>query len=406
MSLTIFEMPGLKIKAEVTEGKVNLYPQGKLSPLGKIVTTPINEYFGGERPLKYTDDEIIISGWIPPLPSPAFTRLLKSEVISKMTGKRVPQQVSIAVTGRCPCDCIFCCAKGIETKPELTLDEIKSIIDQAIKMGSHLITFDGGEPLLREDIYDIISYASHTLATTVLFTNGLYLAKEVAYKLKKAGLDTLQVSIDSPYQEEHNQIRTVPGIFEKATQGVKYAVEAGLITSIFYVARPENSDFKTLYDLLDLGKRLGAHEISIYDILAIGRWLTYEAETLTDEDRARTIALHKEANLPGKEGPKIMAFSYLEGIQRFGCMGGRKWIHFTPAGDGIPCSYTPLSFGNIREYSLKDIWKNMQAHPEIKSDCRPCMVQDKDFRKKYIYPIPEGARLPYPIHKIKSACTV
>jgi MoaA/NifB/PqqE/SkfB family radical SAM enzyme len=323
-----------------------------------------------------------------------------------MTKKRIPQQVSIAVTGRCPCNCYFCCAKGIQIEPELSLKEIKRIIDQAIDMGSHLLTFDGGEPLLRKDLFEIISYASRKPVITVLFTNGLYLEKEVAFKLKEAGLYTLQISIDSPYEEEHDQIRTIPGIFQKATLGAKYAVEAGIITSIFYVARPENSDFKTLYDLLDLGKRLNIHEISIYDIMAIGNWLTHEAETLTDEDRKRTITLHKEVNSPNQKGPKIMAFSYLEGVERFGCMGGRKWIHFTPTGEGIPCSYTPLSFGNIREKSLKEIWKNMQSHPEIKIECRTCMVQDKEFRKNYIYSIPKDAKLPYPINKIKIPCPV
>jgi len=188
----------------------------------------------------------------------------------------------------------------------------------------------------------------------------------------------------------------VPGIFKKATEGIEYAVEAGLITGIYYVARPENTDQNTLDALLELAKRTGAHEISIYDIIAIGKWLTHEAETMTEKDRTRTIDFHKRVNEPGFKGPKVMSFSYFESPTKFGCMAGQRWIHLTPSGDVIPCSYTPLTFGNIRKEPLKKIYKRIRDHPEYKKNSR-CLVQDKTFREKYIYTIPKEESLPYPI---------
>jgi MoaA/NifB/PqqE/SkfB family radical SAM enzyme len=398
MSITVYRGKGLKILADVEDDRIKLRSKSLLSPVGKHVVKLMNKYYAHERPLMVESDQIHFSGWIPPMPSKAFTRLFNNEMKAKMTGRFVPEQVSVAVTGKCPCNCVFCCAKGIRAKPELTLDEMRSIIDQSLKMGTHLFTFDGGEPLLRKDIYDIIEYVDDR-AVTVMFTNGLKLTRSVARKLKKAGLRCLQVSIDSPYQEEHDKIRCVPGIFEKAIQGIRYAVEEGLITGIYYVARPENTDEKTLEDLYKLAENTGAHEICIYDIIAIGKWLTHEAETMTEKDRTRTIEFHKRMNKPGIKGPKVMSFSYFQSPEKYGCMAGKRWIHLTPAGDIIPCSYTPLTFGNIRDEPLKKIYKRIRSHQEYKDNTH-CLVQDKKFRNKYIYSIPKDESLPYPICNI------
>jgi len=400
MLSTIFEMPGLSIVAELGDNSIELRSEGILKSLGKPIVNQINEYIMAERPAISTEDKYVVSGWLPYIPSPAFNRLVSNQVKIKTTGKKIPEQVSIAVTGRCPCDCVFCCAKGIKAKPELTFDEIKSIIDQGVEMGTHLFTFDGGEPLLREDIYDIISYAHDSGSLTVMFTNGFYLDSEIARNLKNAGLDTLQVSIDSPYQTEHDKVRKLEGLYEKATAGVRAAVEAGLFVSIYCVVRQDNSDEQTLNDMLSLTAELGAQELTFYDILAIGKWLDKENDTLTDEQRERTINLHKEVNQKGKTGPKIMAFSHFESPKTFGCMAGRRWIHVSPGGDVIPCSYTPLTFGNVREKSLKEIWGSIRKHAEYKKELVSCMVQDKEFRRKYIHTIPRDAQLPYPIERL------
>ena len=398
MTITVYEGKGLKILAEVDNNQVKLVSKSLLSPVGKRVVTLMNKYFACERPLLVEHDQIHFSGWIPPMPSKAFTRLVNNELKIGLTGRLIPEQVSVAVTGRCPCDCVFCCAKGIRATPELTLEEMKNVIDQSLNAGAHLLTFDGGEPLLRDDIYDIIRYVDDR-AITVMFTNGLRLTKEVAENLKKAGLRCLQVSIDSPFEEEHDKIRGVPGIFRKATNGIRFAVDVGLLTSIYYVARPENTDNKTLNALLDLARNTGAHEISIYDIIAIGKWLTHEAETMTEEDRDRTIEFHKNVNKVGNSGPKVMSFSYFESPDKFGCMAGQRWIHITPAGDVIPCSYTPLTFGNVRDESLMSIYKRIRNHAEYKKNSK-CLIQDRAFREKYIYAIPKDASLPYPITEL------
>ncbi|MDY6931034.1 MAG: radical SAM protein, partial [Halobacteriota archaeon] len=269
--IKIYENAGMNINAEISEDRVNFKAKGVLGPVVNPVVNLMMKYFREERPLVLSDDQLIFSSWIPPMPSKAFERLVNNQIKMAVTRTHIPEEVSVAVTGKCPCDCMFCCAKGIVAEPELTLDEMKDLIDQAIDAGAYLLVFDGGETLLRKDIYDIIEYVDDR-AIAVMFTNGLYLTEEVAKKLKDAGLYSLQVSIDSPYQEDHDRVRGIPGIFKNATSGARAAVEAGLLVSLYYVARPENSDDKTLNDLVKLAEDVGAHEVSIYDILAIGKW--------------------------------------------------------------------------------------------------------------------------------------
>jgi len=95
------------------------------------------------------------------------------------------------------------------------------------------------------------------------------------------------------------------------------------------------------------------------------------------------------------EGPRVTAFPYFLGPSLFGCFAGRRWMHVASDGEVMPCSYTPLSFGNICENSLESIWKRMGKHTAYKKNAAYCMMRNPDFRKEYIHTIPQGARIPY-----------
>ena len=95
MAITIYEGKGWKIQAEVENDRVELTSKGILSPIGNYVIKLMNKYYAHERPLMIEDGVIHFSGWIPPMPSEAFNRLFNNEMKAKMTGKYVPEQVSV-----------------------------------------------------------------------------------------------------------------------------------------------------------------------------------------------------------------------------------------------------------------------------------------------------------------------
>jgi len=244
-------------------------------------------------------------------------------------------------------------------------------------MGSYLITFDGGEPMLRKDLPDLVSSVDErAIATT--FTSGYHLTADLARLLLQAGLYAVRISIDSPFEKEHDRVRGREGAFSDAICGVRNALEAGLLVDLFMVTSPHNIDH--LEDAFSLAANLGVHELSLYEIVAVGRWATHEDEVLTSIDVLRLERFHKEKNR--SDGPRVSALPYLLGPEMFGCFAGRRWIHVDGAGEALPCAYMPLSFGNIKEKSLKDIWKEMTSYQWFQGRCS-CQMKDQTFREAH-----------------------
>jgi MoaA/NifB/PqqE/SkfB family radical SAM enzyme len=185
----------------------------------------------------------------------------------------------------------------------------------------------------------------------------------------------MRISIDSPYEREHDRVRGREGAFQDALQGARNALAAGLLVDLFMVTSPANID--TLEDAFSLAAELGAHELSLYEIVAVGRWASHQNEVLSKQDIRLLEQFHKEKNR--KDGPRVTALPYLLSPEMFGCFAGCRWIHISASGEAYPCAYMPLSFGNIKEQSLREIWRDMSRHRSF-SGRHPCLMKDPDFR--------------------------
>jgi len=130
----------------------------------------------------------------------------------------------ISVTNRCNLDCFYCHREGNDEGPEMPLSKILSIINDASDSGIKTIKLTGGEPLLRDDLPDIIRQAKALGMQVGLTTNGTMLS-EKAMELKKAGLERVNIGCDS-----------VSGVLPKNTEklklGILAATSAGLITKL------------------------------------------------------------------------------------------------------------------------------------------------------------------------------
>lgn len=387
---SVYDSPLLKINVEISDGRVKLVARGMLAYAARPFLSRANQMFSEEKPI-LAGEQVIFSTWIPPIPSRAFDRLVAAQIASALK-KRVPEQVSIAITSRCPNNCIHCGAAGMLSGDELGLEEIKSIIDQALELGSYLISFDGGEPLFRRDLEDMVKHVDKEKAVAATFASGFELTRERAGQLKQAGLYAVRVSLDSPFEEEHDRIRGRKGVFADAIEGIENALDAGLMVDLFVVVSPHNiGDLEAFYKL---GSELGVHEISLYEIVAVGRWLSHEDEVLTDQDVRQLKEFHISKDRLSV-GPRVTAFPHFMGPEMFGCFAGRKWIHITPGGEVLPCAYTPLSFGNVREEPLRDIWNRFAKHNAYSRAAESCLMRQPEFREKYIKSIPKDAGLPF-----------
>jgi len=387
--MRVYDKSYIKLNANTENGKVQLVPEGTLSPVAKPIVNRINKLFLEEKPISVDDKKIIFSSWAPPIPSTAFDRLISAQIASVLK-KRVPDQSSIGITMRCPNKCIHCGAADIIADPELSLDEVNRVVDESIELGSYLISFDGGEPMLRHDLADMVRHVDKSRAIATSFSSGYGLTPEKAKELKAAGLYAVRISIDSPRQEEHERVRGRAGSYEDAMKGIDNALAAGILTDMFVVVSPDNID--ELEDFYTLAENKGMHEMSLYEIIAVGRWLDHEDETIGPNDVDRLGRFQKDKNKL-RDGPRITAFPFFMGPDMFGCFAGRRWVHITSGGDVLPCAYTPLKFGNIRDEPLKDIWKRMGK--TYRKTPPSCLMRDKEFRNRYIHSIPEGTPMPF-----------
>ncbi|UGV41810.1 radical SAM protein [Methanococcoides orientis] len=367
-----YKNPFYKVYATVEDGLVRMHTSGVASRAIKPLTSEMLDLFEGQRPALVRGEELVFSTWMPPIPSKAFDRLVSSQM-GYIRGKMVPEQVTISITEDCPNNCIHCALPDTKNRASLSAEDVKSTIDQVLDMGSTFIVFDGGEPLVYEGLEELISYVDGDLATTGMFTSGVGLTKERAISLKEAGLDMLSISLDSSTEKGHDTMRGRVGVFKDAIGAVKNSLDAGLLVNIYVVISPGNID--ELDDFYKIATDLGVHEISFFEIVPTGRWMNRLDEMMTADDHKKFDDFVKRTE--SMDGPKVFAIPHV--LKKMGCFAGRKWLHITPEGDIFPCSCLPLSFGNIHEDKLSDVWRKIRKDSTYNGGT--CLMRDSDFRK-------------------------
>ena len=134
----------------------------------------------------------------------------------RLLNRSVPTYVCIAPTYRCQCHCPHCYSDASSTGrlEELDTEQFKSVIDQSVDLGVLQVNLSAGEPLLREDIEELVKHAHDAGLITRVNTNGLLLDRERVFGLKEAGLAQCGISIDDADARVHDALRGVPGAFE------------------------------------------------------------------------------------------------------------------------------------------------------------------------------------------------
>ncbi|MHB8894238.1 MAG: radical SAM/SPASM domain-containing protein [Candidatus Geothermincolia bacterium] len=337
--------------------------------------------------------------YIPPFDSKAYGRIIRGGIKRDLHLPSGPTAVTFAVTSRCPCSCYHCSAHRRPTGGELSTEEVKSVIEQCVDLMVGSIVLTGGEPMVREDLPELVSHIARCEATPQIFTSGFYLDRDRARELREAGLEVAFVSLDSPEADVHDAGRGVPGLFERACAGLRVAGEEGISTGISTFATRQSVHEHYVERFFELGKGLGVREITVFDVTPTGKMLGREDLLLTPEDH-RALSELQEGQYARKEGPKIVTMSYVNETDIIGCFGAKYQMHITHDGYVTPCDFVPLHFGNVRRDPLRAIWNSMRAHPEYRKKTVTCRMQDPEFRRKYIDKIPPDAVLPYPMERI------
>ncbi|ATZ61257.2 MAG: radical SAM protein [Methanosarcinales archaeon Met12] len=379
VEIGIYKKKGLEIWLEIAEDNIELKSSGVFSKLAYPLLKKVNKMLRNERPIKATEEEVVLSTWLPPIPSEPFRRAIKAEIDILLRGKFSPQAVSMNISD-CTLECSEC--NIIEHGEELKTKDVKNFIGQVQDLGAITIGFAEGDPLLREDLFELIDYVDKKKSIASVFTPGPLLTDEAAAELKEHGVYAVIIGIKSPNPEEHDAARGQKGAFDKAINGMKNAVENGLYVSMHTHVTPKLVESGRLVGIYKLASRVGVHELSIWE--SHPTWNYKDRKDIILEDKHRRVIreLYCKAN-SSKEGSRIFYNGVFESPELFGCMAGRRWLNLIHSGDLTPCTYVPISFGNIREESVERIWRRMCQFKEFKQK-RSCVMLDAEFRSKYI----------------------
>ena len=350
-------------------------------------------------PIVRRDGKLIFTMYQPAIPSAPAMKVLAARVHHQRTGHPRASTSTLQITGKCQADCKHCSAARhmYKGRPDLPTEVWKNILRQIEDLGVVNIVFTGGEPLLRPDIFELVSWVRKDESNAMMFTNGLLLDDEHVKRLVDAGLFSVNVSIDSADPAAHDAMRKVPNCFDKAIAGLQRAKDAGLVVGISTYATPEGLHNGDVNRMIQLAVDVGAHELTIFDVVPTGRLLQeHAANLLSDADKDELMKIEEEWNVQ-RNLPHIITQAHVNGPKGAGCYAGWFQFYMTAYGDMMPCDFTPLTVGNATEEPVEALWNRLIAHPVYATNCNHCRMQDASFRAKYIDHIPEAGPFPYPI---------
>lgn len=352
-------------------------------------------YFRGARSVSF---------FAPPLPSKAGKRELVYRLRRVYLKERIPAAATLGLTYACQLDCYHCSAQLSKNsaKQWLTTDEWKKIIDDTVEMGCTNIIYTGGEPLIRKDIYELVEFVDKDKATVIMFSNGELHSEENLKRLKEAGIYAIFISLDSPYEEEHDYLRRSPGLYKKVMDSVEICKRLDIMVGFSSYITHERYQKGELRDLMELGKDVGVCEIVLFDAVPTGAFMRKTDILLTPEDKEGIM--RDTLNYFKRTGyPTLTAQAYVNSPISMGCFAAYNQYYMTAYGEMTPCDFTPISFGNAVKEGTRAVWERMTNHPAYKKRHQMCRMQTPEFRKRYIDRIPDGSILPYPIELLERA---
>lgn len=286
-----------------------------------------------------------------------------------------PSSAIIGLTYKCQCKCIHCSAALYKKdfSHELSFPEVIRLLEQIERLGVPRINLSGGEALLRDDIFEIVDYASRRFVT-VLESNGQLLNSETVRRLKKANLSCIAVSIDSHIPGEHDKLRNLEGCFSRAIAGIANCVKEKIPCLMSTYIPSERADSGNIRSLMALAKKMKVLAVRVMPARPAGSFSCY-ISSLLDKEQERYI----ERNIDP-------AIAYFKGIPAPRICGifTKATFYISPYGEVQPCPFMPLSFGDIREEPLGPLLERMFEHRIFDKPYRDCLILNRDFRQRHI----------------------
>jgi pyrroloquinoline quinone biosynthesis protein E len=296
------------------------------------------------------------------------------------------------LTYLCPLRCVYCSnPTDLAAHPDrLTTTDWLRVFKEAAELGALQLNLSGGEPLLRKDLETLVLGARGLDFYTNLITSGLPLTRERLQRLRDAGLNSVQVSIQDARASESDRIAGRTSFEQKLTVA-RWVKELGLPLTVNMVLHRQN--LSRISELIALAEELGADRLELANTQYLAWALANRSALLPSQaqlDEAREIARAARERLKGKIEVLFVLPDYYSDRPK-ACMSGwgKRYVLVSPDGLALPChlahTLPGLDFDNVQARSLVDIWQNSSAFNAFRGEawmpepCRSCDRRTVDF---------------------------
>ena len=301
-----------------------------------------------------------------------------------------PYTLIAEITHRCPLACPYCSNPLELVRDELDTDAWLQVIEESEALGVMQVHFTGGEPCARKDLEALVTKARALGLYTNLVTSGVPLSRARLEGLVAAGLDHVQVSVQSSDPVLADHIGGYPAHTAKL-EVMRWVKELGLPLTVNVVLHSAN--LHEIDALVALAEEMKADRLELANTQYVSWALTNRDALLPPrallDVAAERAGFHKN-RLAGKMDVLFVKPDYF-GTTPKACMDGwaRRFVHMVPDGRVLPChaatSITTLTFDNVRDRSLADIWEHSAALNAYRGDawmkepCKSCDRRTIDF---------------------------
>ena len=292
-----------------------------------------------------------------------------------------PFSVGWAITNKCNLRCKHCnMSSGEELKNELTQEECYSIIDELSHENVQKIGFFGGEPLMRNDFFNIASYAIKK-GIFVTFTTNALLINEKMIEEELYKFELVRVSLDGPTPETHEFIRNLPGSFKKTIENIKKMVNSGINVGVVTCISRRNINY--IEEMIELLEKLKVKSWFIPILAPMGRGSNLKEQVLSPKEVGNLLVkiekfTEKTNFLINLDLPYSVLLKNKNNNIKASCPAAITELVIFANGDVSPCCEIPIMGGNLRNNTIKDIWNNSKVFNDfrnrslIKGKCQGC----------------------------------
>jgi radical SAM protein with 4Fe4S-binding SPASM domain len=292
-----------------------------------------------------------------------------------------PYRMDLAITYRCNNNCAHCYNDRPRSYPELSADGWKSVIDRIWDIGIPHVVFTGGEPTLRHDLPELVAYAEKVGLVTGLNTNGRRLSDpDYLKKLVGAGLDHVQITIESHDTNIHDQMVGCEGAWQQTVAGIKNALNSRLYTMTNTTMLKNN--YENMAETLDFLAEIGVATVGLNALIYSGHGKNV-GTGLAESDLSPLLSLAQSKT--EQYGQRLIWYTPTEycqfdpmqlelGVK--GCTAALYNMCIESDGSVIPCQSYYQTLGNILTDSWDSIWNHDLARSLRQREYAPGRCQD------------------------------